>query len=139
MATMEADVRVRVDGEDDVVTARQEGRALAQKLGMSTSLQTMLATAVSEVTRNIVVYARRGDVGLSVVRRGARRGIEVVAHDDGPGIADPDLAMQDGYSTGDSLGLGLPGARRLMDDFELASQPGVGTTVTMRLWSPESP
>lgn len=129
---MGPDVCVEVTADVDVVVARQEGRAMAAKLGMSTSLQTVVATAISEVARNIVVYAARGEIELSVVEEGTQ-GVQVVARDRGPGIEDIDRAMQDGYSTVGSLGLGLPGARRLMDDFDITSSPD-GTTVTMRKW-----
>lgn len=134
---MGADTRVRVAEDVDVVVARQAGRELAQRLGMSASLQTMVATAISEVARNMVVYAGCGEILLSVVSDDGRRGIEITARDDGPGIADVDLAMRDGYSTGNSLGLGLPGARRLMDDFVVESVPQGGTTITMRKWLAE--
>jgi serine/threonine-protein kinase RsbT len=94
----------------------------------------MIATAVSEVARNILEYAKRGEVVVAVIQRGDRRGLEVLARDQGPGIADVSQAMQDGFSTSRGLGLGLPGSRRLMDDFELESRVGQGTTVTMRKW-----
>lgn len=129
-----ARTRVAIAIDVDIVAARQQGRALAQELGMSTSLQTMVATAISEVARNIVAYAGRGEVELTVLEDGNRRGIEVVARDDGPGIVDVDLALMDGFSTAKGLGLGLPGARRLMDEFHLETAPGVGTTVTLRKW-----
>ena len=94
---------------------------------------TLIATAISELARNIVQYAQRGEIILSVVE-GSRRGIQIVARDQGPGIPDLELAMRDGYSTGGSLGLGLPGARRLMDEFAIDSEVGKGTTVSMRKW-----
>ena len=139
MDTMERESRVAVSEDVDVVVARQAGRALAEELGMSSSLQTMVATAISEVARNIVVYADRGEIVISVVENGYRRGVQVVARDEGPGIDDVDLALSDGYSSAGSLGLGLPGARRLMDEFELASSPREGTTVVMRKWGSEAP
>lgn len=135
---MDADVCLAVVSEDDVVAARQRGRALAEQVGMSASAQTMVATAISEISRNLVIYGGGGEMSLTIVADGARTGVQIVAADRGPGIADIDLAMSDGYSTGNSLGLGLPGARRLMDDFDLRSRPGEGTTVTMRKWLPES-
>jgi serine/threonine-protein kinase RsbT len=116
------------------VTARQKGREMAMQLGFSGSDPTLIATAISELARNILLYARRGTIALIPAQEHGKRGIRVVAHDDGPGIADIELAMRDGYSTGKSLGLGLPGAKRLMDDFEIASAVGVGTTVTMEKW-----
>jgi serine/threonine-protein kinase RsbT len=121
--------------EGDVVNARQTGRALAAEIGFRGTDLTLIATAISEVARNIVVYAERGEIRVSPAHEGARRGIAVVAHDDGPGIPDVELAMRDGYSTGKSLGLGLSGARRLMDEFEIVSKVGVGTTITMRKWT----
>jgi serine/threonine-protein kinase RsbT len=130
------EVRVRITTDDDIVTARQEGRRLSSVLGFSSTDLTLIATAISEVARNIRLYAERGDVQLKLVREPGRDGIVVVARDNGPGIQDVDLAMQDGYSSGGSSGLGLPGARRLMDDFDIRSRPGRGVTVTMKKWTP---
>lgn len=134
MANEEA--RVRITSDDDIVIARQEGRRLSATLGFSSTDLTLIATAISEITRNIRLYAGEGQVQLKLVRERDRDGIVVVARDSGPGIADLELAMQDGYSTGGSSGLGLPGARRLMDEFEVRSGPGQGVTVTMKKWSP---
>jgi serine/threonine-protein kinase RsbT len=120
--------------DGDIVEARRKGRELAQTIGFVGSDLTIIATAISEIARNIVVYADRGEISLSVADNGGRRGIVVVARDEGPGISDIERAMRDGYSTGKSLGLGLPGARRLMDDFEIVSAVGEGTIVTMRKW-----
>ena len=128
------DARVPIEHEADIVTARQKGRQLAAATGLSVTEQTLVATAISEIARNIVVYARRGEVLLSAVEQHGLRGVMVVARDEGPGIADPELAMRDGYSSGNSLGMGLPGARRLMDEFELSTAVGKGTTVTMKKW-----
>jgi serine/threonine-protein kinase RsbT len=128
-------VRVRITTDDDIVTARQEGRRLSSVLGFSSTDLTLIATAISEVARNIRLYAEQGHVQLKLVRDRDREGIMVVARDQGPGIKDVDLAMQDGYSSGGSSGLGLPGARRLMDEFELRSRPGRGVTVTMTKWT----
>jgi serine/threonine-protein kinase RsbT len=96
--------------------------------------ETLIATAISEVARNIVVYANHGEIVLSTADEGGRVGIQVIAVDSGPGIDNKDLALRDGFSTKNSLGLGLPGARRLMDDFALESEVGRGTTVTMKKW-----
>jgi serine/threonine-protein kinase RsbT len=126
--------QVSIDHHGDVVTARQKGRELAARVGFSGSDLTIIATAISEIARNIVVYAKRGEVTVAPLAEGSRRGILVVARDSGPGIPNIEQAMRDGFSTGKSLGLGLPGARRLMDEFEISSQLGVGTTVTMRKW-----
>jgi serine/threonine-protein kinase RsbT len=130
-----AEVRVPITGEADIVTARQKGRELAAAGGFSRTEQTLIATAISEVARNIVEYAQRGEIVLSAVEQPGRRGVVVVARDNGPGIQDPELAMRDGYSTAHSLGMGLPGAKRLMDEFDLSSTVGSGTTVTMRKWA----
>jgi serine/threonine-protein kinase RsbT len=126
--------RVVIEREMDIVTARQKGRTLAATSGFSSTEQTLIATAISEVARNIVVYARRGEITFASLEQHGRRGLMVVARDNGPGIQDMELAMRDGYSTGNSLGMGLPGAKRLMDEFDLASVVGKGTTVTMKKW-----
>ena len=126
---------MRIATDDDIVTARQEGRRLSSELGFTSTDLTLIATAISEVARNIRLYAGRGDVRLRLVREGNREGISVVARDKGPGIADVELAMRDGYSSRGSSGLGLPGARRLMDEFEIRSKPGNGVTVTMKKWT----
>lgn len=118
--------------ESDILAARQHGREVAEHVGFTGSDLALIATAISEVARNIVVHAGGGTIMISELADG--RGIEIVARDDGPGIIDVDLAMQDGYSTVASLGLGLPGARRLMDEFTIESQDGHGTTVVMRKW-----
>jgi len=132
----EAPERIAIESDADVVTARQRARALAVGLDMPSTDQTLLATAISEVARNITAYAVRGEVLLELVRDGeGRRGIRVVARDEGPGIADLERALTDGYTTGGGLGLGLPGARRLVDDFEIETAPGVGTTVTLVKWT----
>jgi len=125
---------VTVEHSTDIITARQKGRELAAAIGFSTTEQTIIALAISEVARNIISYAKCGKVTVSRLDVGSRRGILIVARDDGPGIADIELAMRDGYSTANSLGVGLPGARRVVDDFELVSAPGAGTTVTMKKW-----
>ena len=127
-------VRVPVSRDADVVLARQKGREVAALVGFSATEQTLIATAISEVTRNIVKFADRGEVVISMIAAGARRGVSVVARDVGEGIADIEQAMQDGFSTYDGFGLGLPGTKRLMDRFDLDSVPGEGTTITMEKW-----
>src|ERR671913_248488 len=134
--TTDGVVRVPVSRDADVVVARQKGREIAALVGFSATDQTLIATAISEVTRNIVKFAERGEVVLSMISAGDRRGVSVVARDVGTGIQDTQQAMQDGFSTYDGFGLGLPGTRRLMDQFDLESAPGVGTTVTMEKWLP---
>jgi serine/threonine-protein kinase RsbT len=128
------DIVVPVRSDTDVLLARQKARALAQPLRFSSSELTLIATAISEIARNIVSYAGSGSVVLRLVQKNKTRGITIVAHDDGPGIADIERAMEDGYSTSGGLGLGLPGTKRLMDEFEIVSAPGEGTTITMTKW-----
>lgn len=128
------EVRVPVESDTDIVTARQKGRALATALGFSSGDATIVATAISELARNIVLYAKRGEIIIQTVNRGARRGLTITARDEGDGIADVRQAMQDGYSTSGRLGVGLPGVKRLMDEFEITSEVGRGTTVTVKKW-----
>ena len=132
--TTDGVVRVPVSRDADVVVARQKGREIAALVGFSATDQTLIATAISEVTRNIVKFADRGEVVISMISSGARRGVSVVARDVGAGIQDTEQAMQDGFSTYDGFGLGLPGTKRLMDQFDLDSVPGEGTTITMEKW-----
>jgi serine/threonine-protein kinase RsbT len=129
-------LRVPIAADVDIVTARREGRDLAERMGCSRIDSTLIATAISEISRNIMSHAGRGEIAISTVSIDGRVAIEVVATDEGPGIPDIERAMQDGYSTGPGLGLGLPGAGRLMDHFEVRSDVGVGTTVVMRKWCP---
>jgi len=128
------EIHVPISSDADIVIARQQGRALAERIGFTGSSLAVVATAISEVARNIIEYAKRGEIVLKGVNQGGRQGLTVMARDQGPGIPDIALAMQDGYSTAKGLGLGLPGARRLMDEFEIISKVGRGTTVTMKKW-----
>jgi len=128
------EIRVAINSDQDIVSARQKGRVMANEIGFSTGDATLVATAISELARNIVSYASKGQITLKVVNGLNRQGISVIASDDGPGITDIRQALRDGYSTSGSLGLGLPGVRRLMDEFEISSQPGQGTTVTVKKW-----
>ena len=123
-----------IDCDADIVSARQKGRELASQCGFPSTDLAAIATAISELARNIVRYAVHGEIILRLLDENGKRGVEVVAVDDGPGIADLTLAMQDGYSSSGGLGLGLPGTRRLMDEFEIVSDFGKGTTVTVRRW-----
>ena len=127
-------MRVPIDRDADIVAARQKGREMASHCGFATTDLAVIATAISELARNIVRYALHGEIFLRLVEDHGRLGFEIVARDDGPGIADITRAMEDGYSTSGSLGLGLPGTRRLMDDFEITSDFGKGTQVTVRKW-----
>jgi serine/threonine-protein kinase RsbT len=133
---MSADVRIPIASEDDIVAARQRARQAARELGFGMLDQSRIATAVSELTRNIVRYATdgRGDVRVRALADGPRIGVEIVVADDGPGIADVALVMRDGFTSGKGMGMGLPGTRRLMDEMELDSAPGRGTTITIRKW-----
>ncbi|NLG71544.1 MAG: anti-sigma regulatory factor [Chloroflexi bacterium] len=131
---MTEEIRIPIRSETDIVVARQSGRALAAEAGFTGSELTVIATAISEVARNIVNYAQTGEICIQQVKSGKQIGLLIVASDRGPGIADVALALQDGYSTSNGLGLGLPGVKRLMDEFEIVSEVGVGTTVTMRKW-----
>jgi RNA polymerase sigma factor (sigma-70 family) len=134
MATVAGEVRVPIDSDADVVTARKKGRELARQAGFSATDLTVVATAISEIARNIVMFAERGEIVVSLVGENDRQGVMVVARDSGPGIADLDRAVKDGYSGYGGMGLGLPGSRRLMDEFEIDSEVGRGTTVTMTKW-----
>jgi serine/threonine-protein kinase RsbT len=130
------ELRVSITSDQDIIAARHEGRVLAVELEFSPGDATLIATAISELARNIVSYARHGEIRMRPTKNGERPGIVIVAWDDGPGIQDVRQAMRDGFSTSGSLGLGLPGVRRLMDDFEIVSEQGKGTTVTVRKWKP---
>lgn len=125
---------IQINYDIDIVTARQEGRALAAKMGFSSSEQVLIATAISEAARNILQYAGKGTVVISTIEETHRRGILIIAQDTGPGIPDIDQALLDGYSSSGGLGLGLAGIKRLMSDLEIISEPGKGTTLTMRRW-----
>jgi serine/threonine-protein kinase RsbT len=127
-------VPIRIEREVDVLTARKTVRAMAARLGFDETETILIATAISEIARNILNYARCGEILFETVQEGPRRGIVSTARDEGPGIADVERAMQDGFSTGGGLGLGLPGARRIMDDFSIDSRPGAGTTIIMKKW-----
>ncbi|MBV9196254.1 MAG: ATP-binding protein [Solirubrobacterales bacterium] len=128
------EVRVQINSDADLVAARAEARAMAERLGFPRPDPTLIATAISEIARNIVVHAGRGEIILRPCDDGERYGLVVIGVDDGPGIRDVEAALRDDYSGRGGLGLGLPGARRLMDDFEIASDADSGTTVTMRKW-----
>ncbi len=126
--------RVPIHNQVDVVVACQKGRMLAQAYGFSTNEQYIAVTAISEVAHNIVNYAQQGEIILDIIEQGKRCALMIVATDSGPGISNVPEALKDGYSTGAGLGLGLSGAKRLMDEFEIVSEVGKGTTVTMWKW-----
>ena len=131
---MQNETRVAISSASDIVTARQKGRQLGMQLGFGGSDLTLIATAISEVARNIVDHAKSGEIILAPIQQGNRHGIALVARDDGPGIPDVTLAMQYGYSTRKGLGVGLPGAKWLMDEFDINTKVGKGTTITMKKW-----
>jgi serine/threonine-protein kinase RsbT len=132
---VEDEIRVPIHTDQDIATARQKGRSLATEVQFSKLEATLIATAISELARNIVTYAKKGEIRLKVIN-GSRRGIQVIAHDEGPGIADVEQALRDGFSTSGSLGMGLPGVRRLVDEFHIVSEQNHGTTVTVSKWKP---
>lgn len=131
---MEGDIQVEISSAVDIVTARQKGRALAIEMGFGGSDLTMIATAISEIARNIIDHAKHGTVTLVRVQQSSKRGLRVIARDEGPGIRDIPRAMQYGYSSRHGLGVGLPGAKWLMDEFDVNSKVGKGTVVTMTKW-----
>jgi len=128
------ETRVPITSEADIVTARQKGRSLAAELGFQGADLTLIATAISEVSRNIVEYAQRGEILLQPANHGNRHGLCIVASDRGPGIPDIPQAMQYGYSSRRGLGVGLPGAKLLMDDFDIVSKVGCRTTNHKKKW-----
>ncbi len=136
---METETQTEINSATDIVTARQRGRALALEIGFNGADVTLIAAAISEIARNIIDHAKRGEVVMSRVTSGgdsddAQPGIQIVVRDEGPGIRDVAQALQYGYSTRRGLGVGLPGAKWLMDEFDVASEVGRGTTITMKKW-----
>jgi serine/threonine-protein kinase RsbT len=131
---MPSDACVPIASATDIVAARQQGRALAMELGFEGAEVTLIAAAISEVSRNIVEYAKNGEIILQAATNGSKRGLCVVARDWGPGIEDIPRAMQYGFSTRRGLGVGLPGAKLLMDEFDIVSKVGEGTVITMKKW-----
>jgi serine/threonine-protein kinase RsbT len=127
-------VSLPIASELDIMKARQEVRAQAQALGFTLVDQTRITTAVSELVRNIVKYATKGDIDIETTEKGTRKGLRIICRDEGPGIPDIDLAMKEGYTTGKGLGYGLPGTKRLVDQFEIWSEVGKGTRVTIIKW-----
>jgi serine/threonine-protein kinase RsbT len=128
------DILVAIRSDADIVAARQQGRSLAATIGFTATDATLIATAISELARNIVSYAGQGEVMMRGVETPHRRGIMICARDSGPGIRSIDDVLRDGYSTSGGLGLGLPGVRRLMDEFAIESELRRGTVVTVRKW-----
>lgn len=127
-------IRVAIHSDVDIVKARQLGREIASQTGLSLTDMSLVATAISELARNIVRYAKHGEILIDQVENAGKQGILVIAQDDGPGINNIEQALRVGFSTSGGLGLGLPGVRRLMDDFDIQSKPGQGTTITVKKW-----
>ena len=134
MILIQSKDNIQVFKEQDVVPLRNRVKEAAVKIGMGLVNQTKLITAASELVRNMLRYGGGGEVLIEIISEGRENGIRLTFSDKGPGIADIDLAMQDGFSTGKSLGLGLPGTRRLVSKFDIASEPGKGTRVTIIKW-----
>jgi serine/threonine-protein kinase RsbT len=128
------EIRVWIDSDRAILEARQLGRSLASNIGFGPTDLAIISTAISELARNTLRYARTGELVVSRVENGHYPGVMIVAADQGPGIANINQAMMDGFSTSGGLGLGLPGVKRLMDDFEISSEVGHGTTVTVKKW-----
>lgn len=127
-------MEIKVAREYDIVIARFAAKTEAKKLGFSIVDQTRIATAVSEFARNIVVHGSDGFVRIEEIEKGARKGLEIGAIDEGPGIEDNELALEDGWTSGEGLGIGLSGAKRLIDEFEIQSEVGKGTKVRVVKW-----
>jgi serine/threonine-protein kinase RsbT len=125
---------IQLRGDGDVVRARQAVRAICTESGFTLVDQTKMVTAASELARNTIVHGRGGTLTMESLEDGTRRGVKLLFEDQGPGIQDTARALQDGYTTGNGMGLGLPGSRRLVNEFELVSQLGVGTRVTAVRW-----
>jgi serine/threonine-protein kinase RsbT len=128
------DIVVTIRSDADIVLARQQGRALAATIGFTPTDATLIATAMSELARNIVAYAQQGEMVMRRVETPYTKGIMIIARDSGPGIRGIQDALRDGYSTSGGLGLGLPGVKRLMDEFAIESELGRGTTITIKMW-----
>lgn len=129
------EVHLKISCPADVVAARQEARALALEAGFSICDSTLITAAISEISRNVLEYAHHGEVTISLLKNGSKNGVKIVVNDNGPGIGDIAQVMKDGYSSRHGMGIGLPGTKRLMDEFEIRSKIGAGTTVIMKKWN----
>ncbi|MDM8520433.1 anti-sigma regulatory factor [Anaerolineales bacterium HSG6] len=127
-------ITIQIRRESDIILASQRGRKLADTLGFSNNDQVLVVLAISEIAHNILRYATKGEVTILSLVEADKTGLEIMAWDSGPGIHNIGQALQDGYSTGDGLGIGLPGVKRLMDEFEISSAVGKGTTIVIRKW-----
>ena len=135
MKTPHQEIRVPIKSDADIVLARQKGRALATELGFAQSDRVLIVAAISELARNVIEYAQKGEMIMHSVHNANKKGIEIITRDGGPGIPDIAQALQDGYPSRKYLGLGLPGTKRIMDEFNIESKVGDGTTVTMKKWA----
>lgn len=125
---------IRIERENDIVTARHIGRNMSKELGFGAIMQSRIATSISELARNIFLYAGSGTITIAIVEREGKKGLQITAIDEGPGIPDIRKALEDGYTTSGALGAGLPGVRRMMDCFDIESAPGKGTRVDVVKW-----
>jgi serine/threonine-protein kinase RsbT len=128
-------ILININNEFDIVLARQKGREVSKELQFGGVDQARITTAISELARNIYLYAGNGQITISVLEESGRKGIHISAVDNGPGINDIRMVLQDGYSTSGGLGAGLPGVKRLMDSFDIDSMPGTGTTISITKWA----
>ncbi|PLR94131.1 anti-sigma regulatory factor [Bacillus sp. T33-2] len=135
---MSQPIRIVINNEFDIVLARQKGREMSKALQFGTVDQSRITTAISELARNIYLYARSGEIIINVLKSEGKKGIQIIAVDNGPGIHDIRMVLQDGYTTSGGLGAGLPGVKRLMDEFIIESEPGKGTTVKITKWAKSS-
>ncbi len=125
---------IKIYRETDIVKASFEGKLSAETTGFRQSEQYMIATVISELARNIFIYALRGEIIIKIIEKNNKKGLEIIAQDKGSGIKDIGQAMKDNFSTSNSLGLGLPGVKRIMDEFVIETKVGVGTKITVRKW-----
>lgn len=130
---------VQIASEEDILLARRLGRELVSQANFTALDSTLIVTAISELARNILQHAGQGTIMIGIVRQEDNIGVIVVAQDSGPGIHDVKMALRDGFSTSGSLGLGLPGVRRIADEFDVVSHPNLGTTVTAKIWARMKP
>ncbi|MEH7443931.1 anti-sigma regulatory factor [Bacillus sp. JJ1122] len=128
-------ILININNEFDIVLARQKGREVSKELQFGGVDQARITTAISELARNIYLYAGSGQITISVLEESGRKGIHISAVDNGPGINDIRMVLQDGYSTSGGLGAGLPGVKRLMDSFDIDSMPGSGTKISITKWA----
>lgn len=128
-------ILININNEFDIVLARQKGREVSKELQFGGVDQARITTAISELARNIYLYAGSGQITINVLEENGRRGIQITAADEGPGINDIRMVLQDGFSTSGGLGAGLPGVKRLMDTFDIDSMPGSGTRITITKWA----